>query len=297
MYNYKIFFFLIFYFTIFNKVFGQQMFDYQFIGVLTLDNDPNLLITYELGFNEVDGKILGYSLTDLGGLHETKNIIEGVYDKELRKMSFEEKELLYTKSNYEEKAFCFVNFEGNLKLQDNISKLQGAFKSFYLDKKNCLNGQLKLINKGRLEKIVAKVDKKIQKSKKVDQETKNSLSASKMLNELRINKLSKNENLTLFSNSDTVEISFWDNGKEDGDKINVFQDGKLILLNYVVKKDKNHIIVKLREGANIFKLVALNEGEFSPNTPRIELIDDNKIFTLQSDLMKHESSSITILKK
>lgn len=297
MKHYKFYFFLIFYSTPIVAFFGQQAFDYQFVGVLTLDDDPNLLITYELGFNESNGEIIGYSLTDLGGLHETKNSIVGFYDNSSKTMNFEEKEILYTKSNYDAETFCFLSFRGKVKLKENLSQLKGAFSSYYQNKSACLNGNLQLINRAKLEKLVSKVDKKIQNSKRVNQETKDTVSASKALKELSINKLSKNENLTLFSSSDSIEISFWDNGKEDGDKINLFHNGKIVLLNYVVTKNKNHVNINLHEGKNVFKLVALNEGEFSPNTPRIELIDDNKVFTLQSDLNKNDYSSITVLKK
>jgi len=276
---------------------SQKSIAYEFIGSLALNNHPETLITFELAFNEDDGVISGYSLTDFLGAHETKNKILGTYDRKSKTITFEEKEIIYTKSDFNPDSFCNIHFEGAIKLRDKVSKLTGDFESYYPNGNSCLKGGLNLINKFKIDNLIAKIDERIQKSKKVDEQTKREVNVRKLLADMKINKLSSNENLTLFTASDSIEINFWDNGKEDGDKINLFHNGKLILMNYEVMNAKKYLSLKLVTGKNEFKLVALNEGELSPNTPKIELIDENRVFEMQGDLKIKEYSIITVIKK
>ena len=72
-------FFLLF-FIGFN-IFAYSQSQYEFFGVLRLYGNEKNIISYRLVFNENNGKISGYSITDLDGAHETKNEIFGTFDK------------------------------------------------------------------------------------------------------------------------------------------------------------------------------------------------------------------------
>ena len=56
---------------------GYSQVNYEFYGALKLNGNDKTIITYRLVFTELNGKINGYSVTDLDGVHETKNIISG----------------------------------------------------------------------------------------------------------------------------------------------------------------------------------------------------------------------------
>ena len=45
--------------------------NYEFFGAIKLNGNDKTLITYRLVFEENNGKIKGYSVTDLDGSHET----------------------------------------------------------------------------------------------------------------------------------------------------------------------------------------------------------------------------------
>lgn len=271
--------------------------NYEFYGALKLNGNDKTIITYRLVFTEQNGKISGYSVTDLDGVHETKNSISGSYDKSKKQFSFQERDILYTKSKFDENSFCFVNFTGKIKLVENTSKLEGAFKGLFNNKTKCIDGTMSLIGSNKIYNLVNKVNKKLQKSKKVDAKTKKEVNPVKLLDSLKINKLSKEQNLNVFWESNSVKLDIWDNGQEDGDIINVFHNNKLLLSEYLVTNKKKTLNITLIGKNDVFKIVAINEGKIKPNTAKLELHDKNRSFELLATLNKDEEASITIIKK
>jgi hypothetical protein len=276
---------------------GYSQTSYEFYGALKLNGNDKTIITYRLVFTEQNGKITGYSVTDLDGIHETKNSISGTYDKSKKLFTFQEKEILYTKSKFDENSFCFVNFSGKVKLVENTSKLEGAFKGLFNNKTKCIDGTMTLIGSNKIYNLVNKVNKKIQKSKKIDAKTKKEANPVKLLDSLKINKLSKEQNLNVFWESNTLKLDIWDNGQEDGDIINVFLNNKLIVSEYTVTNKKKTLYITLSGKNDVFKIVATNEGKIKPNTAKLELHDKNRSFELLATLNKDEQASITIIKK
>ena len=99
----------ILFFFLFSLNFYSQS-KYEYFGALKLNGDDKTIISYRLVFIEDKGKIEGYSLTDLGGNHETKNKISGTYNEKTKNLKFKEEDVLYTKSPLSDDVFCFVNF-------------------------------------------------------------------------------------------------------------------------------------------------------------------------------------------
>ena len=271
--------------------------NYEFYGALKLNGNDKTLITYRLVFTEQNGKISGYSVTDLDGAHETKNVISGTYDKSKKQFSFQEREILYTKSKFDENSFCFVNFTGKVKLVENTSKLEGAFKGLFNNKTKCIDGTMSLIGSNKIYNLVNKVNKKLQSSKKIDAKTKSESNPIKLIDSLKINKLSKDQNLNVFWESNVLKLDIWDNGQEDGDIINVYHNNKLVLSEYAVTNKKKTITITLVGKNDVFKIVAVNEGKIKPNTAKLEQHDKNRSFELLATLNKEEEASITIVKK
>ena len=143
------------------SLFSQENID--FLGVIKL-NDTTL-ISYKLSLQENNGNVSGFSITDLGGLHETKSLVAGFYDYEKKVFEFREKDIIYTKSKIDEYDFCFVHFKGKIRNINRRQNLKGSFKGLYSDGTECLSGDIDMM---RLEKIIKKaetVDRKIQKLK------------------------------------------------------------------------------------------------------------------------------------
>ena len=271
--------------------------NYEFLGAIKLNGSDKTIITYRIVFEETNGLINGYSVTDLDGIHETKNVITGTYDKKNKILSFKEESILYTKSKFSQSSFCFVNFSGKVKLVENTTKIEGDFKGLYKNKTKCINGTITLVGSNKIYKLAEKVNKKIQKSNKIDKQVKEKNNPIALLDSLKINKLSKDQNLNVFWRSKSVKIEIFDSGKEDGDIINLYHNGKVILENYKVKHEKKIIQISLNlEINNEFKITAINEGNLAPNTAKVVLFDEKRNFEMLTYLKKNESTFITILK-
>jgi hypothetical protein len=275
--------------------YSQEKYDYY--GAIKLNGNDKTVITYRLVFSENNGIINGFAVTDIGGAYETKNTITGTYNKKSKELNFKEIDVLYTKSKLNENTFCFVNFSGKVKLASESSKLEGDFKGFYENNKPCINGTMTLIGSNKLYKLFDKINNKIQSSKRVDAATKQKINPLKILDSLKVNNIVKDQNLNVFFKSENIEIFIWDNQVEDGDRVNIFQNNVLILKDFEIMNKKKKINVALTQEINTFRIEAINEGDKSPNTASIQLVDKERVFDLVSVLKKGEKTSITIIKK
>lgn len=269
---------------------------YEYLGAIKLNGNSETVITYRLVFAENHGIIEGYSVTDLGGPHETKNIITGTYDAKKKYITFKEKDILYTKSTISDDMFCFVNFSGTVKLVNNNSLMSGEFKGLFKNNQKCIDGTLTLMGSTKLYKILGKVNKKLQKSSKVDEKVKLKSNPVAMLDSLRVNNLTKSQNLNVFSKTGKVTLEVWDNGKEDGDVISIYQGDKPILQNYTVKNTKKVLTLDVNKSVR-FRITAVSEGQVSPNTVVVKVLGDAHVIEVYSSLKKDEDAFITIIKK
>ena len=287
--------FLTLLFFISNSFFGQA--NYEFFGILKLNGDSKSMISYRINFEEKNGKIKGYSITDLEGDHETKNVITGTYDAKSKIFNFKENEILYTKSTFSQNSFCFINYVGKIKLVNKNSKLEGDFKGIFKNNSTCINGTLSLIGSDKIYEKLNTMSKKIQNSKKIDQKTKNEVNPVQFMDDLKLNKLTKNQNMSVVWEDKKIKIEIFDAGKEDGDKINLYNGTKLILSNYEITNKKKIIEFEIEKDNLEFTIEAVSEGTIAPNTAKVILVDKNRSFELMTNLSKSEKTKITFIKK
>ena len=281
-------------FFMFSLTFFSQE-KYEYLGAVKLNGDAETIISYRLVFSEVNGKIEGYSVTDLGGPHETKNVVKGTYNSKTKEITFKEDDILYTKSAISDDMFCFINFSGKVKLVSEKSLMQGEFKGLFKNKQKCIDGTITLVGSERLYKLFNKVNNKMQKSKKIDAAVKEKGNPVAMLDSLKVNNLIKGQNLNIFTSSDNLTVEIWDNGQEDGDVINVYRGEVPILTDYRVTNVKKKIPVTVKSNEK-FRIVAVNEGTVAPNTSVIKITDDERMFEVYSSLKKGEEAYISIIK-
>jgi hypothetical protein len=289
---------LLLFLLLLNTTFFAQK-KYEYFGALKLNGSNESVITYRLVFSEKNGILSGYSISDIGGENETKNVVEGNFNSKTNTLIFNENDILYTKSktSYTINDFCFVNFSGKIKTLEKTLKIDGNFRGLYKNKKKCIDGTIMLVGSIKLYKSLNKINDKIQKSKKVEAAIKQKVNPIAMLDSMKINKLIKNQNLNIFVKSDSVVIEIWDAEVEDGDKIDLYQNDKLILKNFEILNKKKILTINLENGQNTFRIQALNEGEKGRNTATIQIIDNKEIFDLTTSLKKDENASITMIRK
>ena len=293
MFNKSKYFVFILTLLLFSEVIYAQN-EQEYLGIIKL-NDSSF-ISYRLNLLENNNLISGYSITDIGGDHETKSNITGEFNDETNILSFKEVGIIYTKSEVSDYDFCYINFEGKFKNIDSKKNIVGKFIGLYNDGSNCINGEIKLRNIEKIEKKAEKIDKLIQKSKRVDKTIKSSVSVTQTLDSLKMNILKPNQNLTMFSDSSELKLNIYDAGKVDGDKINIYVNGSIFLRNYIVDKNIKQLTISLNSKSTLIEVVALNTGTISPNTAKIEIVDQKNNINTLTRLKKGEKTSITIVK-
>ena len=275
------------------NVFSQN--EQEYYGIIKL-NDSSF-ISYKINLIENNGTISGYSITDIGGDHETKSSITGNYNHKTKVLLFKEVGIIYTKSKISDYDFCFIYFEGKVTNINSKNNISGEFKGKYSDGSTCINGEISLKGVDEITKRAEKADNIIQKYKRIDEHTKASVSVLKTLDSLGMNVLKSNQNLSTFSNAKKITLKISDAGKVDGDKISIYLNDTILLKNYIVTKNIKEIDIPLKSKKTIIKVHALNLGSISPNTAKIEIINSNNTINTLTSLKKDEKTLITIIKK
>ncbi|MDX1829102.1 MAG: hypothetical protein R3342_06095 [Lutibacter sp.] len=267
----------------------------EYLGVIKL-NDTSL-ISYNLNIIENNGKISGFSITDIGGNNETKSNISGNYNTKTNHLIFKEVGIIYTKSKVSDYDFCYINFDGKVTNINSRNNISGKFKGEFNDGSTCIDGEIALKSIQKIEKKAKKVDNIIQKYKKIDKKVKSKISVLKTLDSLKMNVLKASENLSMFTTSDSLKFKIYDAGKVDGDKITIFNNDTVLLKNFTVSKKIKELIIPLKSKKTTITIKALNIGTISPNTAKVEIIDGTNTVNTLTSLKKGEKTSITILKK
>lgn len=286
--------FALFFITFSTSILYSQNENFEYYGAIKL-NDTSV-ITYTINFKEANGEIKGYSITDLGGEHETRSLLFGEYNEDEKELSFRETAIVYTKSTYKHNDFCHINFTTkNYRLGDN--KISGKFIGLFSDNTRCIDGEILLNESAKVEKRVAKVSKKIDRMKRIPDSIKQRANMTKIMDSLKMNILRSDKTLNLFSNTDTVLVSIYDGGQEDGDIIDVYVDDKLILKDYLISKTPKNTPIKLTSKQTLLKIVAKNVGTISTNTAVLELSNDSYTVRALTNLKVNEKTTIAIIKQ
>ncbi len=267
---------------------------YEYIGVIKLNDSA--FISYKLAFEEVDGVVEGYSVADLGGKHETKSNIRGTLDEKNNLLSFQEYDIVYTKSPIAELDMCLVNFSGKMRNLERAKAFSGDFKGLYPDSSACLDGMIIMSGSEQLQERIAKMDRKIQKSKKVSQEIKDKISAKRAVDTLTMSIVRNDENLNVFTKTKNVVISIYDSGKVDDDRINLYVDGNLLLEDYSIVRAKKEIPITISKRITEVMVEALTEGSSAPNTVKVEIQDGSSLITTRTSLKTGETAKLTLVR-
>lgn len=284
--------------TIFLNLFSISLLvaqdEQEYLGVLKL-NDSSF-ISYRLNFEILkNNTVKGYSVTNMGGAHETKSYVEGLYDAKEKVITFNETGIEYTKSDITTYDFCYVHFTGKLKNSNGQQMLEGPFLGKYSDGVACINGDIMVKNMEKIEKIAKKADKKIQRSNKIADSVKQKIDIMNLIDFNGLNVLKADEKTTMFSKDASMKVTIWDAGKLDGDKISIFYNGKNIINNHAIQKNKKVITLQLKKGENLLKFRADNVGQIAPNTAKIEITLGSKTIDLLSNLKKDEYTSVIVV--
>ncbi|MFI1743163.1 hypothetical protein [Thalassobellus sediminis] len=282
----------LFSFSFFNYCLSQEK--YEFVGGVKLNDST--VVSYKIFFKEQADRVSGYSVTDLRGEHETKSNIIGEYDVKKKELSFRETGIVYTKSPISQDDFCFLNVTVKNFVFGKTKNVKTNFIGLFSDNTKCINGEIMLNAIEKVEKRLEKVVKKISNSKKIPDSIKQKVNLIKMMDSLNMNILRKNQTLSVFSKANKINLIIYDGGKEDGDKITISANGKVLVNEYEADINKKTISIDLIDEKTSVVIKANNEGSIAPNTIVVEIDDNNNYIKALSNLKKGESTQIDILK-
>lgn len=118
-----------------------------------------------------DNSITGYSLTDPGGMYETKMKITGTFDSSNWTLAFEEKSLLRTRVDIDNGEMCYIkatlNFGGNKYAETLSGKFTGNGPG---KTEPCAKGEIKLLNTARAKAIMTEMEEKDKKKEEKKEE-------------------------------------------------------------------------------------------------------------------------------
>ena len=282
------------YITLFLTIstFAQQ--DYEYLGVIKLSDSA--FISYRIAFDENDGNISGYSLTDIGGPHETKSYITGYFDQQADQLDFYESSILYTKSPITQNDFCFVHFSGKLKKLNERQRIQGQFKGLFSDGEQCIDGEIDLMNLSRILKRAEKIDRKIDRAKVIPKEKREKVNLVKDLDSLATNVIRKDERINVFAKCTTVKLSFYDAGRPDGDKISVYVNGRPVLQNKLVEVKEQTLEIPLATEQTLVRITAESTGTEGANTVKLDLNCNGELIETVTNLQAGEQAEINFIR-
>ncbi len=263
---------------------SQNKFSY--LGTIILnDNTP---MSFQLNLMEKDGIVNGYSITNIGIKDETKSEITGLYFKSDRSFQLQETQILQTNSEAPLNTFCYLNMNLSFKGIFNKKQLEGTFTGNFLDSTECARGKIIMMEEEKLKTKIKRAKKIIKKKYKQEFDSTNIIQQTRILKE--------GDNFSIKWESKKVILYIWDANKEDGDKIELQINSKVVLDNFETKNKRKKIQFKLQEGENIIEIKAINLGLSPPNTSRIELVDKGTKYPIITQLELGKSAIIKIIK-
>ena len=283
-------------FTLF-FIFGFSQKDpniYDFFGGKSFGNET---VFFRLVFQIDHTSISGYMYTDEQGSGETKSIIKGHINPKTKRISFTETRKLLSKSNYGFDALCYMSGNIQLELNPQISKLKGAYFEQTADEKKCQNGVIDLISPD----AYIKLKKQIEKEEVIIDIPKDPIKKQNILIPLfdsdKKTTIKDDEEIVIYWTSDKINLSIWDDMKEDGDRITIEFNNEVVLDNFELKNKHEEIELELTKKENILVFTANNTGYLANNTARVDLFDAKIKHQIITELQLNKSVNVIIKKQ
>ncbi len=267
---------------------------YEYVGGIKLND--SLVIPYRITFNENKGEVKGFSVTDLGSEHETRSNIFGEYNEKNKTLSFREVGIVYTKSPVSQNDFCFLNTTIKNFVFGKTKKAKANFVGLFSDYMQCINGEILLNSVEKTEKRIQKVVTKINRSKKIADSVKQRLVGLDIMSNFKMNVLKKNGTLSIFTDAKAIQLTIFDGGKLDGDRVSIIQDGTFLLNEYEATKTKKVLVIAIENKKTTLQIKAHNEGTIAPNTVIVEIDDGKNNIKALSNLKEGEITTMHIYK-
>jgi len=244
-------------------------------------------ISFELDYSiQKNNLITGTSLTAKGTTDETKCKIRGKYNRKTREIYFYETVVIRSKSTLQNLNFCLLSARLSRKETKSTilysGNLTGTIRG---SKKKCASGTMRIERKKKKRAPISE--------KKVVRQKEKPIPIDNLFSNINNKKIAR---YTLKSN--IAKLNIWDDANEDGDRVSIYLNGKIILENYELRREKKELMLKLPAGPKKYflKIKALNEGKASPNTSRIRITASDTEKEIKAHIKSEESIYVELLK-
>ena len=104
---------------------------------------------------------------------------------------------------------------------------------------------------------------------------------------------------TFYNNGDFIRFICRDHQDEDGDRVKILLNGKVIVPNILLLNRAKNLNIPLQKGFNKIDVIALNQGLGGPNTAEFRVYDDNGILVSKNiwNLATGVKASMIIVKE
>lgn len=271
-----------------------QVADVVFIGSITTKDGQNF--SYKLQFSDSNGRINGYSITDVMGPNETKTLVTGTINSSQKQIKFKETKVVRSKVGAGS-TLCFMNATLKASTRKGTTILKGTFKGYTDKNVECSEGKLVLVS---AKDVMSKL---MQSNMKKDSTAIRKVFASESIEpakketkaEPAIISIPPGTTREFVATANTAKISIWDASNIDGDMVTVLHNGKVILSSYTLSGDSKDLAISLT-GNDVIQVVANNEGSEPFNTARMKIVTGADTYLVDASTTVDKPVSV-VLKK
>jgi hypothetical protein len=254
--------------------------------------------------NEIEG-VFGYYFRN--GYKSV--FIRGLYNKKTRKVEIKNVPVTYFKASDIDGVDCHMDMEATLLISKVSNSLKGSLLShdkykytcpelsFYYTLDNSEGGQDELIKNSITRKLwqPRPQDVIVTSNKPVQKKDTASGTITASVFEKRDDVVA--ERITV--SSDSLRISFYDNGEIDGDSISVFLNNVPILVHQELTSEAINIYVKLDSSiaVNEITMYAENLGKYPPNTALMVVNDGEERHEIYISSSLTQNATVRIRRK
>ncbi len=261
-------------------------------GTLTMQTGEQF--PYKIVATDSNDILKGYAFT-YAEPDETKVIIRGRVDKQRKKLTFKETEIISSHDVHTQAFMCLLHAS----LEFKQGKLTGPATSQEADNTACTPGIVTFGSNEEISNLFSSHDKYDEvvtmggpKPKEPEQPAADKVATEVVAKQEKITAgVEKNYNW----HADSIVVEVWDGGTFDGDRVTISLDDKQVLNRYVIQKEKKRLVIPLKDKEmHTLSIIADDEGFQPPNTANLTLSDGSIYYNLLAYNAKGKSSVVLI---
>jgi hypothetical protein len=237
-------------------------------------------------------------------------LVKGNYNAATRQVNLYDVPIIYYGSHSSLEVDCLMNMLGTLRVSRTASEITGSFIGLPEYKYTCpainftLTMDMNMSNKDSVLKAISdfKETNQVWKPEKFDTLVAVTATPKKVINYVTEKEFTNRENEVVNEievESDSLKLSFYDNGDIDGDVISIFYNKQLILNSQKLthKSIKINLVLDSLQKTNEISMFAETMGTIPPNTALMVIDDGKNKFEIRLSSNMNKNATIRFKRK